>query len=111
MARGHVIPFAEARRLKSGNPQARWASVAADFAGDVWPEIKPSFSIQRGDTGGQCEVDLRAHLLLLPKSPERIATGALRQAQYQGSVQLGEAAGSPNMAPMPLALAIQAIEA
>ena len=69
MARGHVIPFAEARRLKSGNPQARWANVAADFAGDVWPEIKPSFSIQRGDrvfTIGSCFArNIERHLAAL----------------------------------------------
>ncbi len=50
MARGQVTTFAEARRLKATNPKARWASVAADLAGEVWPEIRPSYRIQRGDT-------------------------------------------------------------
>ena len=50
MSRGQVYPFAEARRLKATNPKARWASVAADFAGEVWPQIQPSYRIQRGET-------------------------------------------------------------
>ena len=48
--RGRVLPFAEARRLKATNPNARWANVAADFAGEVWPDIHPSYRIQRGET-------------------------------------------------------------
>ncbi len=53
----HVIPYREAIRLKAQNPQARWPAVAQAFAGEVWPEIKPSFRIARGEavfTIGSC---------------------------------------------------------
>ena len=50
MAQGRVSSFVQARRLKRRNPRARWASVAAEFDGDVWPEVQPSFRIERGAT-------------------------------------------------------------
>ena len=50
MTRGRVIPYSEARVLKAGNPQARWTAVAHDFAGDVWPVVRPSFKLQAGET-------------------------------------------------------------
>ena len=50
MTRGRVIPFSEARALKAHNPRARWAGVAHEFAGDVWPELHPSFKIRSGET-------------------------------------------------------------
>lgn len=31
-------------------PTALWDNVAADFVGDVWPSVKPSFSIAAGET-------------------------------------------------------------
>ena len=50
MPRGQVHSYAEARRLKAANPQARWAGVADGFAGDVWPQVQPSFRIRPGQT-------------------------------------------------------------
>ncbi len=50
MIRGRVIPFAEARALKARNPNARWAAVAAEFGGDVWPAVQPGFRITAGET-------------------------------------------------------------
>ena len=50
MTRGRIIPFAEARLLKKRNPKARWAAVASEFGGDVWPELHPSFKIRAGET-------------------------------------------------------------
>jgi tetratricopeptide (TPR) repeat protein len=50
MTRGRVIPFDEARRLKRGNPRARWPGVVDDFAGEVWPGVSPSFRIRPGQT-------------------------------------------------------------
>ena len=50
MTRGRVIPFSEARQLKARNPKARWPVIAQEFAGDVWPELNPSFKIASGQT-------------------------------------------------------------
>jgi tetratricopeptide (TPR) repeat protein len=50
MIRGQVSSFDQARRRKSGSPRARWKNVADEFAGDVWPELNPSFRIRPGET-------------------------------------------------------------
>ncbi len=50
MSAGVVIPYAEARRRKSGGRQSRWPSIAASFSGEVWPSLQPSFRIRRGET-------------------------------------------------------------
>jgi tetratricopeptide (TPR) repeat protein len=50
MKRGRVLSFEEARRLKKTNPRSRWRSVADEFAGDVWPDLEPSFRIRAGQT-------------------------------------------------------------
>ena len=50
MTRGQVFSFDRARRNKKALPEARWASVTGDFAGEVWPRFSPSFRIRAGDT-------------------------------------------------------------
>jgi hypothetical protein len=50
MTRGQVLSFGDARRLRARNPRAKWRDVAPVLAGDVWPQVKPSFKIKPGDT-------------------------------------------------------------
>jgi thioredoxin-like negative regulator of GroEL len=50
MTGGLSLSFAEARRRKAENPRARWSQVAGDFAGDVWPDLRPSFRLRPGQT-------------------------------------------------------------
>jgi tetratricopeptide (TPR) repeat protein len=57
MIRGQVLSFKEARQRKTQNPRARWTSVAGEFAGEVWPQLSPSFRIAAGQsifTIGSC---------------------------------------------------------
>ncbi len=69
MPADEVIPYTEARRRKSGSPQARWPNIAASFAGEVWPQLQPSFRIARGQsvfTIGSCFArNIEEHLVAL----------------------------------------------
>ena len=52
----YVLDWPEARRRK-GARNARWDSIAGEFAGEVWPALDPSFHIRPGDavfTIGSC---------------------------------------------------------
>jgi FimV-like protein len=50
MSPGRVFSFSEARKNAVEAPGARWADVAAEFSGDVFPKTLPSFAIERGET-------------------------------------------------------------
>ena len=50
MSNRYVLDWPDARRRKDENPHARWDAVIDQFGGEVWPAIKPSFSIRPGDT-------------------------------------------------------------
>ena len=69
VAQRRVLSYAEARRLKSRNPQGRWSHIAGEFAGDVWPRPQTSFRIQRGEavfTIGSCFArNIEQHLVAL----------------------------------------------
>ena len=57
MTDSYVLDWPEARRRKSANPQARWDAVIGEFDAEVWPELRPSFTIRPGDvvfTIGSC---------------------------------------------------------
>jgi tetratricopeptide (TPR) repeat protein len=57
MTRGQVFTFEQARRQKATGAKARWKAIADEFAGDVWPELNPSFRIRPGEkifTIGSC---------------------------------------------------------
>jgi tetratricopeptide (TPR) repeat protein len=57
MKRGLVLAFDEARRRKAANRRARWIAVADDLAGEVWPQLQPSFRLEAGHsvfTIGSC---------------------------------------------------------
>ena len=50
MKRGQLFSYSQARKNKRRSEVSRWANVAADFSGEVWPEIQPSFRIGPGET-------------------------------------------------------------
>ena len=69
MTQRSVLSFAEARRLKSRNPQGRWSTIAGEFAADVWPRPQTTFRIRRGEvifTIGSCFArNIEQHLVAL----------------------------------------------
>jgi len=70
MPHRHVIPYADALKLKKGSAApGAWRQIAGGFSGEVWPEISPSFHIRPGEvifTMGSCFArNIERHLATL----------------------------------------------